>query len=763
MVKSRDLETLAANMRKKQTWADIEETLKNDPRILLPDRRALTMWNSFELARFRGADEETEEFEDRKRDVQQRRAEVIQTARNGDSNTVDLGFVASALDAQTKRIDMWAQHHRDFAESDRQQRASMYHEQQGAMNDISRAAHTAAQKAEMAAQVAQLHIDRSVADRDLITAAIAAAGVPHTNVHNVHNYYNTDASVHNTDATTHNHTHNTDSSVRNIDATTHHHTNNVDQSVTNTSNTQYDQSIHTQMMAFMQTHQAQIGEAMQRFNLTAEEAVKKLHLHIKNTQEDHDRDVVMNSGGRPPPPQPPGNGAADSSGHRGIQLHMAPQALSPSIAAMFNNQGPPPSGGGSSKRKNSVPIQVITDQPHHPVFSNPPPPSGNAFHLHIVPKPPPHPTPIFATPSSSSGGPPPGPGGGGAAAVAATAEAAPLVVAEAPAQIQEPAKSRTRSTTPRPVTRKSRAKSQEVPTRAHTPKPAPKSKSEEDMSDPPSANDPGKKSSATKRAVSFNEQKAEEAKEAPKEKKSRGRSATPQQIVVVESPPKPKSRPPSSRKASKSKDPTAGADPTGEPEHFVIGGRTGSPSSVARSASASKAASRKSSRAASADPVAPPSSRKSSRAPSRPRSRAPSAAAAAAASDPIVGPHMASIAAAAHALGPDVNTQPVANIGEDEDNAPLSRILESVRGRGRPKGSKNKTPANSKSRSRSNAITPNIIDSVPISRPRVRKKSRSSSRQILISPNDPLKKMDDEFSPPRQPSTAVAKIIPRAK
>ena len=209
----------------------------------------------------------------------------------------------------------------------------MHHEQRGAMDNIARAAHTAAQKAEIAAQVAQTHIDRSVADRDLITAAIAAAGVPQTNVQNVHNYYSTDASVHNTDATTHNHTHTTDASVHTTDATTHHHTNNVDQSVTNTTNTQYDQTVHTQMMAFMQTHQAQIGEAMQRFNLTAEEAVKKLHLHTTNKQEDHDGDVVMNSGGGPPPPQPPGSGAADSSGHGGIQVHMAPLALSPSIVA----------------------------------------------------------------------------------------------------------------------------------------------------------------------------------------------------------------------------------------------------------------------------------------------------------------------------------------------------------------------------------------------------------------------------------------------
>ena len=51
MVKSRDLETLAANMRKKQTWADIEETLKNDPRILLI-RDAMTSRLIFSCDRF---------------------------------------------------------------------------------------------------------------------------------------------------------------------------------------------------------------------------------------------------------------------------------------------------------------------------------------------------------------------------------------------------------------------------------------------------------------------------------------------------------------------------------------------------------------------------------------------------------------------------------------------------------------------------------------------------------------------------------------
>ena len=262
MSKSRDLETLTAHMRKKQTWGDIEETLRKDPRIRLPDRRALTMWNSFELARFRGVDEEFEEFEDRKRDRQQRQAEVVQTARGGDSNMVDLSHVATALDNQTRRIDLWAQHHQEFADNERQQRASMHYEQQQAMDGIARSAHEAANRANVAAQVAQLHIDRAAADRDMITAAIAAAGVPHTNVHNIHNYYNTDATTHN------HHTHNTD-------ATTHTH--HVDQSVHSTTNAQYDQTVHNQTMAFMQAHQTQLGQAMHTLNRNAEGTTKAIH------------------------------------------------------------------------------------------------------------------------------------------------------------------------------------------------------------------------------------------------------------------------------------------------------------------------------------------------------------------------------------------------------------------------------------------------------------------------------------------------------
>ena len=64
-MKSRNLETLTAGMRKKLSWADIEETIKKDPKVKLPDRRALTLWNGFDLSRFRGVEEDGEAEEDR--------------------------------------------------------------------------------------------------------------------------------------------------------------------------------------------------------------------------------------------------------------------------------------------------------------------------------------------------------------------------------------------------------------------------------------------------------------------------------------------------------------------------------------------------------------------------------------------------------------------------------------------------------------------------------------------------------------------------
>ena len=66
---SRNLETLTAGMRKKLSWADIEETIKKDPKSKLPDGWALTLWNGFDIARFRGVEEDWAAKEDHMRKV----------------------------------------------------------------------------------------------------------------------------------------------------------------------------------------------------------------------------------------------------------------------------------------------------------------------------------------------------------------------------------------------------------------------------------------------------------------------------------------------------------------------------------------------------------------------------------------------------------------------------------------------------------------------------------------------------------------------
>ena len=47
--KSRDLETLTSNMRTAVSWSDIDRDIATQPKIKLPDRRFLNLWNGFDL------------------------------------------------------------------------------------------------------------------------------------------------------------------------------------------------------------------------------------------------------------------------------------------------------------------------------------------------------------------------------------------------------------------------------------------------------------------------------------------------------------------------------------------------------------------------------------------------------------------------------------------------------------------------------------------------------------------------------------------
>ena len=100
--KSRDLETLTG-MRTALSWSDIDMDIATQPKVKLPDRRFLNLWNGFDLSQFRAAEEDWRDWEVQKDEVTKRQLETRQVERETGSNTADLGLVAAALAASEQR------------------------------------------------------------------------------------------------------------------------------------------------------------------------------------------------------------------------------------------------------------------------------------------------------------------------------------------------------------------------------------------------------------------------------------------------------------------------------------------------------------------------------------------------------------------------------------------------------------------------------------------------------------------------------------
>jgi len=433
-MKSRDLETLTANMRKKLSWADFEEAIKKDPKTKLPDRRALTLWNGFELSRFRAVEEDWEAQEDQIRNVEERQAEVRQAARAG-GNVVELGDVAEALNNHARRIDMMTEHHRQMNETDRQQREAMNIEHRRAMEELTRAQREAQQREHMAAEVQRVHVDREAAVRDRLVAAREAAGLPHQNVTNVYNTHHHNNSTHNTDNSTHN----------------------------TTSNTLHDQTVHNQMMQMVHNHSAQLGNMMHTMHLdqTQMHELLRAHLHVRSPQEPAPLENVI-SGGHPPPGPPPGGvgvsmSASHAAPHQPIHLHFATPNVT-NVMGGWQPPPPPPSSGmaaiAAAAAQSKPPS--IRDLMAHGAPPPSQPPSGGAPPLAISLLPAvAQPSALEVLANAGGGQPPPGPPPGAATAIAA--------VAEAPRRIQK---------NDGPYRRPSKPRAKSVP-KAKSPAPAP--------------------------------------------------------------------------------------------------------------------------------------------------------------------------------------------------------------------------------------------------------------------------------------------------
>ena len=176
--RSRDLETLTG-MRTALSWSDIDRDIATQPKIKLPDRRFLTLWNGYDLAQFRAADEDWLDWETQKDEVSKRQLEARQVARDTGSNTTDLGFVAEALAASEQRDRVTQQNQQNLSHLDAQPREAMHQESMQALAQLGRAQHAADERQRMSDAVLNGHTDMIAANRDRLVAAQEAARVPY--------------------------------------------------------------------------------------------------------------------------------------------------------------------------------------------------------------------------------------------------------------------------------------------------------------------------------------------------------------------------------------------------------------------------------------------------------------------------------------------------------------------------------------------------------------------------------------------------------
>ena len=109
-------------MRKALSWSDIDRDIATQPKVKLPDRRFLNLWNGFDLSQFRAAEEDWRDWEVQKDEVTKRQLETRQVARDTGSNTADLGSVAEALAASEQRDRVMQQNQQNLNQLDAQKR-----------------------------------------------------------------------------------------------------------------------------------------------------------------------------------------------------------------------------------------------------------------------------------------------------------------------------------------------------------------------------------------------------------------------------------------------------------------------------------------------------------------------------------------------------------------------------------------------------------------------------------------------------------------
>ena len=134
-MKERD-DVALQSMREVPTITDAEEVIRTQPKIKLPDRRAITLWNSPELSQFRGVREGLEAEEERRHGAQVEQLEVRQAARAQGTPVPDVQFVQHAAAHAQQQAAAMAQHVVDLEATAQQHQRAMAAEMTAAMQGL---------------------------------------------------------------------------------------------------------------------------------------------------------------------------------------------------------------------------------------------------------------------------------------------------------------------------------------------------------------------------------------------------------------------------------------------------------------------------------------------------------------------------------------------------------------------------------------------------------------------------------------------------
>jgi hypothetical protein len=177
-MKERNYDALLAGMRPAPTLTSAEEVIRTQPKIKLPDRRAITLWNSPELGEFRGVGEDLERNETRKHAAAVERLDIDKAAREQGATVPDINFVHQAAQQEQRQAPAMAQHAGEMRGMVDHATRAMAAEMKKAMEEVLMQNAAAANKQRVAEEAARGFRDTMAADMDRLRAQAAAVVPP---------------------------------------------------------------------------------------------------------------------------------------------------------------------------------------------------------------------------------------------------------------------------------------------------------------------------------------------------------------------------------------------------------------------------------------------------------------------------------------------------------------------------------------------------------------------------------------------------------